>query len=174
MGEPFLIQTERTLIRKLTFDDAEFVYQLQQSPGWKKYIGDRGVHSVHDAIHYLKEGPMRSYVLHGYGLFLVQLKSGQKIGISGLIKRDYLGYPDIGFALLPEYEGKGFAFESASAVLHYAMKYIGIDRIQAIVMEENKKSIQLLEKLGMKDLGLQLFPGQERPLKLFEIQIEKK
>lgn len=174
MDEPFLIQTERTLIRKLTFDDCEFVFQLQQSPGWKKYIGDRGVHSVHDAHQYLKEGPMRSYAHHGYGLFLVQLKSGQKIGISGLIKREYLDCPDIGFALLPEYEGKGFAIESASAVLHYSLKHLGIDRIQAIVMEENNKSIKLLEKLGMKDLGLQFFPGQERPLKLFEIQVAQK
>lgn len=117
---------------------------------------------------------MRSYAHHGYGLFLVQLKSGQKIGISGLIKREYLDCPDIGFALLPEYEGKGFAIESASAVLHYSLKHLGIDRIQAIVMEENNKSIKLLEKLGMKDLGLQFFPGQERPLKLFEIQVAQK
>lgn len=170
MDEPFLIQTERTLIRKLTFEDSEFVYELQQSQGWKKYIGDRGVHSVQDAYQYLEKGPMSSYALNGYGLFLVQLKSGQKIGVSGLLKRDYLDHSDIGFTLLEEFEGQGYAYESTSAIVDFAFNKLGIKCIQAIVLEENSRSVKLLLKLGMQDKGLHLFPGQDGYLRLYQLQ----
>jgi RimJ/RimL family protein N-acetyltransferase len=42
------------------------------------------------------------------------------VGMCGLIKRKTLDDVDIGFALLPEYEGNGFATEAAVAVMKYA------------------------------------------------------
>ncbi|MFD2202451.1 GNAT family N-acetyltransferase [Shivajiella indica] len=170
----FPIQTERMIIRELTLRDADFIFQLLNTPGWLKYIGDRGINSIEDAKNYLLEGPLKSYSKNGFGLYLVLMRNGlQKLGIAGLLKREYLPFPDIGFAFLPEFEGKGFAFECSKAILGYSKVKLGLDKIQAIVLPKNNRSIRLLEKLGMEDQGLFLFPGQNDQLRLFQIDLEK-
>ena len=166
------IRTERLIIKELNLSDRDFIFQLLNSPGWLAYIGDRGIHSLEDAENYLSKGPLKSYEDHGFGLCLVQLREdGIPIGIAGLLKRDYLDCPDLGFAFLPEYEGKGYAFESANSIVKQSKNYLGLEMIQAIVLPENQRSIRLLEKLGMEDQGIQGFPGQEVPLKLFQIDL---
>lgn len=167
------IRTERLIIKELNLSDRDFIFQLLNSPGWLAYIGDRGIHSLEDAENYLSKGPLKSYEDHGFGLCLVQLREdGIPIGIAGLLKRDYLDCPDLGFAFLPEYEGKGYAFESANSIVKQSKNYLGLEMIQAIVLPENQRSIRLLEKLGMEDQGIQGFPGQEVPLKLFQIDLK--
>jgi [ribosomal protein S5]-alanine N-acetyltransferase len=169
------IQTERLIIKELDLSYAGFIFQLLNSPGWLQYIGDRNIHSLDDAGTYLLNGPLKSYKDHGFGLCLVQLREdGIPIGIAGLLKRDYLDCPDLGFAFLPEYEGKGYAFESANSIVKKSKDYLELEMIQAIVLPENQRSIRLLEKLGMEDQGIQNFPGQKVPLKLFQIDLKSK
>lgn len=166
------IQTERLIIKELDLNDADFIFKLLNSPGWLQFIGDRNIHSLEDAKNYLLNGPMKSYKKHGFGLYLVQLlKEGIPIGIAGLLKRDYLNGPDLGFAFLPEFEGKGYAFESSDAIMKQSKVILGLERIQAVVLPENQRSIRLLEKLGMKDPGNHQFPGQESEFKLYEIDL---
>jgi len=166
------IQTERVIIKELDLSYADFIFQLLNSPGWLQYIGDRNIHSLEDAGNYLLNGPLKSYKDHGFGLCLVQLREdGIPIGIAGLLKRDYLDCPDLGYAFLPEYEGKGYAFESANAIIQQSKEYLGLERIQAIVLPENERSIHLLEKLGMKDQGMHEFPGQKSVLRLFQMDL---
>jgi RimJ/RimL family protein N-acetyltransferase len=94
---------------------------------------------------------MASYAQHGFGLNLVELKDSQTpIGMCGLLKREDLPDPDIGFAFLPDFRSKGFAFEAASAVLNDARERLKLNRFLAIVNPDNDASINLLEKLGMK------------------------
>jgi RimJ/RimL family protein N-acetyltransferase len=96
-------------------------------------------------------GPMASYARNGFGLYLVELKdTAVPVGLCGLLKREELPDADIGFAFLPDYWGKGFAFESARAVLKDARERLKLKRVLAIVMPDNHTSIKLLEKLGMK------------------------
>jgi [ribosomal protein S5]-alanine N-acetyltransferase len=166
------IQTERVIIQELELSYAGFIFQLLNSPGWLQYIGDKNIHSLEDARNYILNGPLKSYKDHGFGLCLVQLREdGIPIGIAGLLKRDYLDCPDLGYAFLPEYEGKGFAFESANAIVEQSKQNLGLERIQAIVLPENQRSIHLLLKLGMKDQGLHEFPGQKSVLRLFQIDL---
>jgi [ribosomal protein S5]-alanine N-acetyltransferase len=166
------IQTERLIIKALDLSHEGFIFQLLNSPGWLQYIGDRNIHSLDDARNYLQNGPLKSYKDNGFGLCLVQLREeGIPIGIAGLLKRDYLDCPDMGFAFLPEYEGKGYAFESANAIVKQSKQNLGMERIQAIVLPENQRSIHLLEKLGMKDQGMHMFPGQKSVLRLFQIDL---
>jgi [ribosomal protein S5]-alanine N-acetyltransferase len=166
------IQTERVIIKELDLSYDGFIFQLLNSPGWLQYIGDKNIHSLEDARNYLLNGPLKSYKDHGFGLCLVQLREdGIPIGIAGLLKRDYLDCPDLGYAFLPEYEGKGYAFESANAIVEQSKQNLGLERIQAIVLPENQRSIHLLLKLGMKDQGLHEFPGQKSVLRLFQIDL---
>ncbi len=113
---------------------------------------------------------MSSYAEYGHGLYLVSLKDGNiPIGISGLLQRTTLPDKDIGFALLPEYTGKGYALEAATAVIQYSRKQLGIQRIAAITLPGNARSIRLLGALGLTfEKMVQLEPGKDE-LMLFGI-----
>ena len=144
-----LPETDRLVINNLHITDAPFILELVNTPGWLQYIGDRGIKNIRDAENYITNGPMASYAKNGFGLYLVTLKStATSIGICGIIKRDTLEHEDIGFALLPQYTGKGYAFEAAYAVLQYAREKLGLKKIAAITLEANYKSVNLLIKLG--------------------------
>lgn len=146
----FVIETERLILRHLITDDAEFILELLNEPSWLRFIGDKGVRTLEDARNYILNGPVDMYSRLGFGLYLTELKeSGIPIGICGLIKRDSLEDVDIGFAFLPKYWSKGYAYESAVAVLEYGKNVLGLNRIVAITNPDNHSSIRLLEKLGM-------------------------
>ncbi len=146
--EMYILETERLTLRKFNVNDALFIVELLNTPGWLQFIGDRNVKSVNDAQQYLITGPMSSYKENGFGLSLVQRKeNGIPIGMCGLLKRETLEYPDIGFAFLPQYQDKGYAYEIAAATLEYAADILQIGHICAITLPENQKSIKLLKKL---------------------------
>lgn len=147
----YFLHSERLSFRKFGLNDADFIIELLNSPGWLQYIGDRKVRNQEQAIQYLEQGPLKSYKENDYGLWLVVLKEIEKpIGMCGLLKRDYLDHPDIGFALLPAFAGKGYGKEMAGAVLHYAEEQLKIRSICAITLAENSASIRVLEHLGMR------------------------
>lgn len=146
-----LIETDRLFISHLSLDDAAFIMKLVNTPGWLQYIGDRNVKSLEDGRRYLETGPLKSYAQWGFGLFRVTLKStNTPIGICGLIKRNGLKDIDLGFALLPAYAGKGYAYEAAEAVLQYAQNHLHLQRLVAITLVDNAASLKLLQKLGFR------------------------
>ena len=146
-----VVETDRLVLRRLRVDDAEFILGLLNEPSFLQYIGDKGVRTLDDARRYLLTGPMDSYERHGFGLYLTALKeSGVPIGMCGLLKRETLDDVDIGFAFLPKYWLKGYAFESASAVMDYGRDTLGLERIVAVTAPDNTGSIRVLEKLGMR------------------------
>lgn len=144
-----VVSTARLDLAELTFDDAEFIFKLVNEPSWLAYIGDRGVRNLDDARSYLTNGPMAMYAQHGYGLWRVARRDdGTVVGICGLLKRDTLPDPDIGFAFLPAYWHSGYAREAAQATLRQAFDAFGLPRVAAIVSPDNAASIRLLEKIG--------------------------
>ena len=146
-----VLETERLILRELTLDDAPFILTLLNDPSFLRYINDKNVRDLEGARQYMLNGPIASYARNGFGLYLVELKdSAVPIGLCGLLKREELPDPDIGFAFLPDFWGKGFAFESANAVMNDARARLGFNRLLAIVMPDNEASIKLLEKLGMR------------------------
>ncbi|HKG15595.1 MAG TPA: GNAT family N-acetyltransferase [Pyrinomonadaceae bacterium] len=163
-----ITETDRLRLRKLTPDDAEFVIRLLNEPSFIRNIGDRGVRTAEDARSYILNGPVASYEKYGFGLWLVETKdSGEPVGICGLLKRDALDDVDLGYALLPEYWSKGYALESASAVMAYAGDGLGLKRVVAIVDAGNRSSIRLLERMGFKYERMIKLPGDTTELKLF-------
>lgn len=145
----FILETERLTIRHFTLDDAEFILRLLNEPSFIKNIADRGVRTVEQAATYLRGGPMKSYQVHGHGLYLVSLKGSlQPIGMCGLIKRERLEDVDIGYALLPEFWSKGYALESVSAVLEFGRRSLGLTKVVAIVNPDNEASKKVLTRVG--------------------------
>jgi ribosomal-protein-alanine N-acetyltransferase len=145
-----VLSTLRLSLRQLTEEDAEFILELLNDPAFVRFIGDKGVRNLDDARGYILTGPIASYEQHGFGLWLVELKGvNTPVGICGLLKRESLPDVDIGFAFLPEYRARGYASESAAAVLEYGRTNLGLTRIVAIVDPDNAGSLRLLEKIGM-------------------------
>lgn len=145
------IETPRLRLRRLVADDAPQVRALLNEPSFLANIGDRGVRTDEDARRYIEQGPQAMYERHGFGLWHVSLRdSGEFIGLCGLLRRDSLPDADIGYALLPEFWGAGFAVEAASATLRHAAERFHLARVVAIVSPHNTASMRLLEKLGMK------------------------
>jgi RimJ/RimL family protein N-acetyltransferase len=145
-----VMETERLLLRWLDADDAEFVHELMNDPGWLRHIGDRGIRSVDDARRYIDQRLRAQCNRLGYGLNLVALRaSGTPIGICGLVRRDWLDVADLGYALLPQFRGQGCATEAAAAVLEHASSVLGFGRVAAIVSPNHRDSIGVLERVGM-------------------------
>jgi RimJ/RimL family protein N-acetyltransferase len=168
----WILETERLTISELTTDDAEFILELLNDPSFIRFIGDKGVRSVEEARRYLLTGPVESYIQNGYGLYLVKLKDlEQSIGICGLVKRVTLADADIGFAFLPPYWSKGYAYEAASAIMAYTRERLGLKRVLGITLPENSSSIKLLKKIGLRyDRMLRLTEG-EREVMLFTTEV---
>ena len=164
-----VLETERLILREFNLDDVDFIIELVNNPTWIKYIGDRGVKTLEDAEKYLKSGPLKSYNDFGYGLWaVIEEDSGKLIGMCGLLKRDYLEHPDIGFAMMPEFAGNGFGFESAKATVDFAHNQLKIDVLSAITATYNEKSINLLKKLGFSfDQNIKI-PNDSEEVMLFK------
>lgn len=145
------LATERLRLRRLTLEDASFILDLVNQPSWLENIGDKGVRDLDDARGYLGSGPLAMYEQHGFGLYCIErIADGVAMGLCGLIKRDTLDDVDIGYALLPQYWGQGFAREAAAATLAHAVRDFGLRRVVAITSPGNASSARLLESLGFR------------------------
>lgn len=146
-----VLETDRLVLRRLALEDAEFILELLNDPSWLRFIGDKGVRTLEDARNYIRTGPVDSYQRLGFGLYLTELKgSATPIGICGLRKRESLSDVDIGFAFLPQFRGKGYAYEAASAVMAFGKSVLGLRRIVAVTTPDNHRSVKVLEKLGLR------------------------
>lgn len=165
-----VLETERLVLRWVTTDDAPFILELLNEPSFLQFIGDKGVRNLDDARNYILTGPVASYQRFGFGLYLVLLKpEATPIGMCGLLKRDTLPDVDVGYAFRPAFWSRGFAYESAHAVLAHGREAFGLERIVAITSPDNDASRALLEKLGLQFEGtVSLTAGQDTHL--FAIQ----
>lgn len=165
-------ETERLIVRRLGVEDCAFILELLNQPSWLQYIGDKGVKTLSDAEMYIRNGPMDMYERLGFGLFAVDLKeSGEPVGICGLIKRETLDNVDIGFAILERHHRKGYACESAEAVMEFAKK-LELQRVVAITTQDNSASGALLEKLGFTFKQVIVQNGEELSLYACDLTIE--
>ena len=166
-----VLETERLILRRFVVEDAQFVLNLVNEPSFLRYIGDKKIRTLDDARQYILSGPVASYERHGFGLCLVELReSHAPIGMCGLLKREELPAPDIGFALLPEFWNKGFAFEAAAAVLRDARERLGLQRVLAITSLDNEASIKLLQRLGFTFDRVTKLAADREQVKLFTWQ----
>lgn len=163
--------TERLILRPTSEEDAEFIFELLNSPKWLKYIGDRNIKSVESAKEYIKTKMLPQLKRLGFSNYtLIRRSDNIKIGTCGLYDREGLEGIDIGFAFLPEYEKKGYAFESANKLKNVAFDEFGINEIIAITTKDNISSQKLLEKLGLKLNGTTKLPNDDEELLFYKIK----
>jgi RimJ/RimL family protein N-acetyltransferase len=166
-----VINTDRLTLRRLTYDDSDFILELVNEPSFKKYIGDKRVKNLDDARAYLRNGAIGHYESHGFGLYLVSsISDGERLGICGLVKRDEFDTPDLGFAFLHAHWSKGFALESARAVLDYGSSVLGLKRIIAMADSDNHSSTGLLDKLGFEFERMVKMPGETVEICLYSVE----
>ncbi|MEY4954421.1 MAG: hypothetical protein RI981_506 [Bacteroidota bacterium] len=136
------IETNRLLLRPIGLDDVEFMLKLINCPGFIRFIGDRNVRTLEQANAYLYNMLSNPDITY----WVVETKENLvPVGVVTWVKRAFLPYPDLGFALLPEYEGYGYALEASRTWLVYQQKTH--KTVLAICQADNLASIKLLQKL---------------------------
>lgn len=163
-------ETERLILKPTTEQDAEFIFQLMNTPKWIQFIGDRDVKSIEKAGDYINSKMIPQLERLGYATYTLILKSDRsKIGTCGLYDREGLHGIDIGFAFLPEFERKGYGFESAEKLMQVAIQQYGVTEINAITTKDNIASQKLLEKLGLALKGITKLPNDDEELLLYTV-----
>jgi [ribosomal protein S5]-alanine N-acetyltransferase len=141
------IFTARLNVEKITLDDYDFIESLVNTKGWIENIGDRNIHSKNDAIGYIN----KILGTENFFYWVVRTKDANTpIGIISFLKRSYLENFDIGFAFLPDFTNKGYAYEAAKALLLTVSKLPEFNSILATTLYSNNNSIKLLTKLGFR------------------------
>lgn len=163
-----VIETSRLRLRELVYSDAAFLVALMNEPDFLQNIGDRGVRCEADAHSYLDVGPFASYAANGFGLWCVErADTAEPLGLCGLLRRETLPHPDVGYALLPHARGQGIAREAVAAVLVHARTVLRLDTVVAIVAPTNERSIRLLERLDYRRTELVTAAPGAAPVWLF-------
>ncbi len=166
--------SERLRLRHFVLADAEFILRLLNEPSFIRHIADKGVRTLADARSYLRTGPLAGYATHGFGLNCIEMKdSGTPIGMCGILKRDSLPDPDLGYALLPENWSRGYAFEAACAIMTHAEQVLRLPRVLAITNADNAASIRLLEKTRFRFVGPVRLSADEPELKLYSSELSR-
>lgn len=168
-NENNVYETERLILQPMSPEDRDFIFDLYNRPSFIKYIGDRNIKSIADAENYIRNRFMEQFERLGYGNFLVVTKdTGEKIGGVGIFEREGLDVVDIGFSLLEEFEGKGYAYEAALKVKSIGMDKFGLKKISAITSKDNFPSQKLIQKLGLEFKNYVTLPDDDEELMYFE------
>lgn len=161
-------ESERLVIRPTSVLDAILIYQLMNTAKFIKYVGDREINSIEAAEKYIQHKMLPQLNTLGYSSYsLITKADGAKIGTCGLYNRDGVDGIDIGFGLLPQYEGLGYAYESANRILKAAFEEFEIKEIKAITAKNNISSQRLLEKLGLEMIGTTALPNEKHEILLY-------
>lgn len=165
-----ITQTERLTIRYIEDKDASFLLDLYNQPAFLKNIGDRGIHDLDSAQEFINS-TRQHYEQFGFWLYLLEETStGQPVGVNGLLQRDFLDAPDIGFGIDQAHWRKGYAFESSQAILKHAAD-LGYNQLLAITSPNNQSSIKLLLKLSFDLSKCDDLEGRGEHVNLYEINL---
>ncbi len=144
------LNTERLMLREFRPGDAPFVVEMLNEAAFLRHIGDKRVRNEVDARAFIASGPVASYKEHGFGmLHVARTRDDEPVGMCGLLQRDNLPHPDIGFAFLADHCRRGYGLEAARAVIAHGRE-IGVGRILAVTGLDNLASIGLLASLGFR------------------------
>lgn len=167
-----ILDTERLVLRTISVDDAPFYLELLNTPEFIANIGDRGIRTLDEARAAIEAGPVAMQAALGHSIYMVESKAtGERIGMSGLIKRDVLDDVDLGYAFMPEHSGQGFASEAAFAVVGLARR-MGMRRLVAITSPGNSASDRILTKVGMRFEKVVYLAGRDDPTRFYVMDLQ--
>ncbi|MBD8891557.1 GNAT family N-acetyltransferase [Roseibium litorale] len=141
--------TRRLRLRLPELTDAAFYLTLLNEPDYIRFISDAKVRTLRTAEAFIKLRSLPRFEKYGTGLWVVEkLDTCDPIGICGLIIREGLDHPDLGYAFLSSHQGKGYAREAARAAIGFAREHMKLDWLCAIIDPGNERSAKLLTDLG--------------------------
>ena len=150
-------------------DDAAFLLELLNEPSFLENIGDKGVRTLEDALGYIQTAGWDNYERFGFGMNTVELSdTSTRIGICGLLQRDTLDFPDLGFAYLEAFHGNGYATEAGHGMLAVALESLRLDKVCAFTAITNEASVHVLEKLGLQGGASRLLSDDGPEIRYFE------
>ena len=154
-----ILETERLILREFKEEDARDMYNLNQDPEVVKYVDGTHFESIDDARTFIEN--YDRYKKQGMGRWACIIRENDEfIGWCGLITEES-GDIDLGFRLYRKNWGNGFATEAAKACLKYGFEDLGLKRIVASALVENKASINVIEKLGLTFVKYFEIPAKE-------------
>ena len=160
-------------MRWLTLADADMMLAVWNDPAFVQHVGDRGIRTVDQARDTLSKGAFKLYEDYGYGPYRIALADDDtEIGTCGLFRREGYEDPDVGYSILPEYCGRGYAYEAASAVLVYARDSLRLKRVTAFISPGNAASIGLAEKLGLGFERMARLAGEDEDVSLYSMELQ--
>ncbi|MFT5138238.1 MAG: ribosomal-protein-alanine N-acetyltransferase [Arenicella sp.] len=165
------IATSRTTLAPLSVADAPFMFELMMSPSYLRFIGDRGLASIQDTENYIDSYFLKSAITHGFGYFVATNAKGARVGTVGFMQKEYLKYPDIGFAFLPQFSGLGLAYEVSQAALEYARDEWHLTNLDAVTDSDNAASKNLLKRLNFEFIEEIRNPENQQCLQLYGIRV---
>jgi RimJ/RimL family protein N-acetyltransferase len=173
MSEALQLETERLSLRRITRDDVGLMLAIWNDPAFIRHVGDRGIRTDEAALEAMEKGAFHLYEKYGYGPYRIAMKEcDTAIGLCGLFRRDSLDEPDIGYAVLPEYCGNGYAFEASCAVIDHARDDLGLPSLIAIISPNNEASIGLVRKLGLSFERMHIMPDDDHEVCIYGMQLQ--
>lgn len=172
VGEPVIIaETKRLFIRESLEMDAEAFYWLYQDEACRKYLQlplvDRLPHKEENVAayeRYIREYRAGQYAFYEYGMWsVIEKESGTCIGRAGLeLQQVVVGKKEaaeekicLGYAILPQYRGRGYAVEACDAILSYCEECGYTDEVYVQIKERNRASYSVYDRLN-KGLAIKL------------------
>lgn len=164
----YVIATARTRLRLPTGQDAPFFLELLNDVDFVRFTGDRGIRDLAGATSYITERLLAQHAAQGFTLYVVERQADrQPLGVCGLVQRDYLNAPDIGFGFLTRHCRQGYGLETARAVQRLAHETLGLPILFGITQDDNIASISLLESLGLIYQHTATLPGLAQPQRIY-------
>lgn len=157
-----LVETERLILRELVAADAPAIFDLDSDPEVHQFLGNQPLKHIEEALPVI-QFIRKQYLDYGIGRWaVVEKESGELIGWSGFklirdVVNGHTNYYDLGYRFMRKAWGRGYATESARAMVDYAFNQMDLDAIYAIADVNNMDSRKVLEKSGMKCKGTFLY-----------------
>lgn len=149
VGIPWdILTTDRCLVRESCAEDLDAFYEIYAEPSVTQYTEGLYTERAQEEA-YLKDYTENMYYFYNYGVWTIcDRATGQVIGRAGFSNREGHEDPELGFVIGVPWQRQGYATEVCSALLQYGKEELGFERVQMLVMPENRVSLRLAEKLG--------------------------
>jgi len=157
-----LLDTERLSLREFRATDAEALYRLDSDPRVMRYIRDGSVGTRASVAGTVARAMKYYRVYPGLGVWPAEVRAtGAFIGWFCLKYVPKTVEVEVGYRLLPEAWGRGYATEGARALVRRGFAELGLYRIIGLTHPDNVASQRVLLKTGLRDAGWGRYYGRE-------------
>jgi len=159
------IETERLLVRPFVPEaDSKPMLAVYGDPEVMRYIPGGALSA--EAVRATLEEHAQAHEERGFSSWaLIELASGRLIGDVGFGIFTQTGDIELGYTLARDAWGRGYATEAASACLAGGLAHLGVPRIIAVVVLDNKTSQRVAARIGME--RVETIEAHGRPHALF-------